>query len=146
MVQVEKPGGRLPVQGLVERRQAQRLHRIFRPGTGTLFGFYSANLKGSIDQQGNRFIPSTRFGHAIGYTGPFLKCRRSRAQDVAMTFPGKSDGPLGKNFEINLHSVSDTVAEVTFDINGASHTYKTNPKSGSTSSGRRRMPRVSRAA
>jgi type VI protein secretion system component VasK len=31
-------------------------------------------------------------------------------------------------FEMNLHSVSENVAEVTFDINGASHTYKNEPE------------------
>jgi type VI secretion system protein ImpL len=100
---------------------------FFRPDNGVLFGFYNANLKASLEQEGNRFFPSTRFGHAIGYTGPFLKCYQRGLQITQATFPSKNDGPQVA-FQINLHSVSDTVAEVTFDINGASHTYKNEPE------------------
>ena len=99
---------------------------FFRPG-GTLFGFYAANLKESLDQQGDKFFPSTRFGHALGYTGSFLKCLDRGLESPSPTFPPKADTPLVE-FEINLHSVSENVSEVTFDINGASHTYKNEPE------------------
>jgi type VI secretion system protein ImpL len=100
---------------------------FFRPTSGTLFGFYGANLKESLEQEGNRFFPSTRFGHAVGYTGPFLKCYERGLEISQATFPTKGDAPLVQ-FQINLHSVSDTVAEVTFDINGATQTYKNTPE------------------
>jgi type VI secretion system protein ImpL len=100
---------------------------FFKPNTGTLFGFYNANLKESLDQQGDRFVPSTRFGHSLGYTGAFLKCLDRGLEISQAAFAAKADAPLVE-FEINLHSVSENVAEVTFDINGSSRTYKNEPE------------------
>jgi type VI secretion system protein ImpL len=100
---------------------------FFRPGTGILFAFYTAHMKESLDLEGKRYVPSTRFGHGIGYTAPFLKCMDRGLEISRATFPDKTETPLVQ-FQINLHSVSDTVAEVTFDINGARHTYKNEPE------------------
>jgi type VI secretion system protein ImpL len=100
---------------------------FFRPGNGLLFGFYESNLKGSIELAGDHFIPSTRFGHTPSYSGGFLKCYDRGLEISKATFPPKSENPLVE-FEINLHSVSENIAEVTFDINGASHTYKNEPE------------------
>ena len=100
---------------------------FFRPGNGLLFGFYEASLKDSIERIGDHFVPSTRFGHTPAYTGAFLKCYDRGLEISKATFPEKADKPLVQ-FELNLHSVSDNIADVTFDINGVSHTYKNEPE------------------
>lgn len=100
---------------------------FFKPGDGTLFGFYEKNLAGSLEQEGSHFVPSTRFGHAVNYSGALIKCLERGLEIQKALFPPKATDPIA-NFEINLHSVSSNVAEVTFDINGASHTYKNEPE------------------
>ena len=99
---------------------------FFRPG-GQLFGFYDAHLKESIEQVGTHFVPTTRFGNTPGYTSQFLKCYERGLEISKATFEAKAENPKVE-FEMNLHSVSENVAEVTFDINGASHTYKNEPE------------------
>ncbi len=106
--------------------KVQDYTEFFRPG-GVLFGFYDTSLKGSIDKVGDHFVPGTRFGHTPGYTGGFLKCYDRGLEISKATFPEKSDKPLVE-FDLNLHSISDNIADVTFDINGVSHTYKNEPE------------------
>ncbi len=99
---------------------------FFKP-KGLLFGFYEQNLRGSLEQQGNRFIPTTRFNQSVGYTAQFLKCYDRGFEIHKATFPDGTEQP-NVEFEINLHSVSDNVAEVTFEIDGAARTYKNEPE------------------
>ncbi len=100
---------------------------FFRPGDGTLFSFYDKNLAGSLEQQGSHFVPSTRFNHSVNYSGALIKCLERGLEIQKALFPAKATDPIA-TFEINLHNVSTNVAEVTFDINGASHTYKNEPE------------------
>ncbi len=99
---------------------------FFKPN-GMLFGFYEKNLRGSLELQGKHFVPTTRFNQAIGFTGPFLKCYDRGLEFQKATFPDGAEAP-SVEFDINLHSVSDNVAEVTFDIDGAARTYKNEPE------------------
>jgi type VI secretion system protein ImpL len=99
---------------------------FFKPG-GVLFGFYDKNLRGALELQGKNFVPTTRFNQAIAFTAPFLKCYDRALEFQKATFPDGADTPTVE-FEINLHSVSDNVAEVTFEIDGAAKTYKNEPE------------------
>jgi type VI secretion system protein ImpL len=99
---------------------------FFKP-KGLLFGFYDNNLKGSLELMGQHFVPTTRFNQSVGYTGEFLKCYDRGLEIHKATFPDGIEDPTVE-FDINLHSVSDNVAEVTFDIDGASRTYKNEPE------------------
>ncbi|MFO0672253.1 MAG: type VI secretion system membrane subunit TssM [Polyangiaceae bacterium] len=99
---------------------------FFKPN-GMLFGFYEKNLKGAMELQGSHFLPTTRFNQAIAFTAPFLKCYDRGLEFQKATFPDGADKPTVE-FEINLHSVSDNVAEVTFDIDGSARTYKNEPE------------------
>ena len=108
---------------------------FFKPNTGLLWAFYHKYLHPSLEQDGDSFTPVTRFQHSINYTNEFLKCYERGAEITGDTFPatapvpeaaegaeegaeaaapaaGGSDKPLVE-FDVNLHSVSESVSEVT---------------------------------
>lgn len=103
---------------------------FFKPG-GLLFQFYNANLKEEIEQQGKKFVPSTRFGQTPSFSPTFLKCLDRGLEISNATFGGegadKGDAPL-VDFELNLHSVSENVSEVIIEVDGQSKTYRNGPE------------------
>ena len=102
---------------------------FFKPG-GLLFAFYDGNLQESLEHNGKKFSPTTRFRHSINFSSPFIKCFERGLEISEATFPvgaKTADAPLAE-FETNLHSVSDDVSEVTFEIDGVSRTYKNHPE------------------
>ena len=102
---------------------------FFKPKDGAVWGFYEANLKSSLEERGGVFEPSKRFKASIGYTGPFLTCLKRTLEITKATFPDKGDASAPVvEFEINLHSVSENVASVTFDVDGKGHEYKNEPE------------------
>jgi type VI secretion system protein ImpL len=100
---------------------------FFKPEKGLLWDFYTKYLKDSLERDGEAFVPVSRFQHSIRYTPDFLKCYERGAAITDDTFPPGAEGPTIE-FDVNLHSVSESVAEVTFDIDGASKTYKNTPQ------------------
>ena len=101
---------------------------FFGPGEGSLWAFYDESLKATLDRNGSTFVPSRRFKSSIGYTGPFLDvCLKRGAEITDVLYAPKADQPLVA-FDVNLHSVSPTIAEVTLEIDGVSHTYKNEPE------------------
>ncbi|MBL8721828.1 MAG: type VI secretion system membrane subunit TssM [Myxococcales bacterium] len=107
----------------------QDFGEFFKPKDGVLWGFYEANLKGTLERQGDAFVPAVRFKSAIPYTPALLTCLKKSAAITAAAFPAK--GPVEApvvEFEINLHSVSEDISEVTFEIDGASKTYRNEPE------------------
>ncbi|MDF2695815.1 MAG: uncharacterized protein K0S65_4198, partial [Labilithrix sp.] len=101
---------------------------FFGAGEGSLWAFYDESLKATLDRSGNTFTPSRRFKSSIGYTGPFLDvCLKRGAEITEMLFPPKSD-QAAIVFDVNVHSVSPTIAEVTFEVDGVSRTYKNEPE------------------
>ena len=55
-----------------------------------------------------------------------MKCYDRGLEIAKATFPEKSTEPLVE-FQLNLHSVSDNIDEVTIDISGTKHTYRSEP-------------------
>jgi type VI secretion system protein ImpL len=101
---------------------------FFGQGEGGLWSFYDESLKATLDRSGNTFTPSRRFKSSIGYTGPFLDvCLKRGAEITEVLYAPKSD-QAAVVFDVNLHSVSPTIAEVTFEVDGVSHTYKNEPE------------------
>ncbi|MEI7893894.1 MAG: type VI secretion system membrane subunit TssM, partial [Myxococcales bacterium] len=100
---------------------------FFRPQTGLLWAFYEASLKGSMERSGDTFVPTTRFQHSIRFRPEFVRCYERGAQITSATFPPKSEQPK-LEFEVNLHSVSDSIAEVTFEVDGVGKTYRNEPE------------------
>ena len=148
----DKLEGKYPFADSPEEATLADFTAFFKPNTGLLWGFYQKNLHGSLERDGESFTPVTRFQHSINYTPEFLKCYERGAMITDDTFPaggsapsaevpegaegaeaavaaagGASDKPLIE-FDVNLHSVSESVSEVTFDIDGASKTYKNTPQ------------------
>jgi type VI secretion system protein ImpL len=100
---------------------------FFKPEKGLLWDFYTKYLQGSLERDGDSFTPVSRFQHSIHFTPDFLKCYERGATITDDTFAPSAEGPM-LDFDVNLHSVSESVAEVTFDIDGASKTYKNTPQ------------------
>jgi type VI secretion system protein ImpL len=100
---------------------------FFQPQKGLLWDFYDKYLKESLERDGTSFTPVTRFQHSISYTPDFLKCYERGAEITDDTFPPEAKTPKVE-FDVNLHSVSESVAEVTFAIDGAERTYKNWPE------------------
>jgi type VI secretion system protein ImpL len=101
--------------------------KFFQPEKGLLWDFYNKYLKESLERDGDSFTPVSRFQHSIHYTPDFLKCYERGSVITGDTFPEAAQQPK-LDFEVNLHSVSESVSDVTFYIDGASHTYKNWPE------------------
>jgi type VI secretion system protein ImpL len=100
---------------------------FFRPSTGVLWRFYDQNLKTAVQKRGDSYVPVQRFGQRNPYTATFLDFL-SKSDAISSTmFQGDGKTPE-LTFSINLHSVSAEVSEVTFEIDGVSHTYKNTPE------------------
>ncbi len=101
---------------------------FFAPGDGILWSFYDESLKATLDRNGSSFVPSRRFKSAISYAPEFLGLCLKRGDEFKTTlFPPKSDH-ASVVFDVNLHSVSPSIGQVTFEVDGASHTYRNEPE------------------
>lgn len=99
----------------------------FAPDKGELWSFYDTSLKGSLERQGDDFIPSRRFKAAVGYSPDFLTCLKRAHKVTDATFGADPKAPA-VSFELNLHSVSPDISEVTIEIDGVSKTYTNTPE------------------
>lgn len=103
-------------------------NEFFHPKTGILWTFYDTHLKTSLRKVGPGFQPVLRFDEAVAYRGDFLSvCLQRGAEISEQTFEGGLEGPQ-MTFDINLHSVSEDVSEVSLEIDGVSHVYKNAPE------------------
>lgn len=100
---------------------------FFRPDKGQLWAFYEQTLKSSLDREGSDFIPTRRFKAQVGYTSEFLRCLRRSAKITDATFGADPKTPA-VGFEVNLHSVSPDISEVTIEVDGLSRTYTNTPE------------------
>lgn len=100
---------------------------FFRPTDGVLWGFYDQNLKTAIEKRGDSYVPAQRFEQRNPYSSTFLDFLKRSDEISGAMFNGDGKAP-GISFSINLHSVSPEVSEVTFEIDGATHTYKNTPE------------------
>ena len=117
---------------------------FFARGDGVLWSFYDESLKATLDRSGSSFVPSRRFKSAIGYTPEFLNVCLKRGEELTnVLFPPKTDH-AAVTFDVNLHSVSSTIAEVTFEVDGVSHTYRNEPEQWLTVTWPGKSPRGAR--
>jgi type VI secretion system protein ImpL len=101
---------------------------FFRPQTGTLWGFYEQNLKGSFGSRGGgSFEPSRRFGAEAPFGTSLASCLRNSQQITRAMFSDDAKAATVA-FDVNLHSVSPDVSEVTISIDGLAHTYRNTPE------------------
>lgn len=100
---------------------------FFKPKDGAVWAFYESNLKGTLEKQGTKFVPDRRFKATVPYSGGFLTCLERAQKITDAMFPGGADKPL-VDFEINLHSVSPEIAEITLEIDGKAYSYKNTPE------------------
>ncbi len=101
---------------------------FFAPGDGVLWSFYDESLKATLDRSGSSFVPSRRFRSSVSYDPSFLDvCLKRGAQITKVLFAPKADH-AAVGFAVNLHSVSSTIGEVTFEVDGVVHTYRNEPE------------------
>ncbi|MCL2778303.1 MAG: type VI secretion system membrane subunit TssM [Polyangiaceae bacterium] len=101
---------------------------FFGRGDGILWSYYDDSLKATLDRTGNMFVPSRRFKSSIGYRADFLGVCLKRGADITdALFAPKADH-ASVEFDVNLHSVSPTISQVTFEVDGTEHVYKNEPE------------------
>ncbi len=124
----EKLEGKYPFGASRTDAKLEDVLHFFTADDGGLWGFYNESLKATLDRNGTTFVPSRRFKSSIGYSAAFLdQClKRGAAITDALYAPKAADAAVA--FDVNLHSVSSTIAEVTFEIDGVAHTYKNEPE------------------
>jgi type VI secretion system protein ImpL len=123
----QKLEGKYPFADSAEDATLADYATFFKPEKGLLWSFYTKYLEGSLEREGEEFTPVLRFQHSIHYTPDFLKCYERGAVITGDTFAPAAEAPMVE-FDVNLHSVSESVSEVTFQIDGASKTYKNTPQ------------------
>jgi type VI secretion system protein ImpL len=99
---------------------------FLKPDKGLLWAFYTENLHASLERDGDSFqvVPQAKYAK---YSPTLLKCFTRGWAMSSDTFPDGGEMPLVE-FDANVHSVSDTVSSVTFEVDGASGTYKNTPE------------------
>ncbi|MBX3231381.1 MAG: type VI secretion system membrane subunit TssM [Labilithrix sp.] len=100
---------------------------FFQPEKGQIWSFYEQSLKGSLEKQGDDFVPSRRFKGQVPYTNEFLGCLKKASKITDATFGADPKAP-SVAFEVNLHSVSPDISEVTIEVDGVSRTYTNTPE------------------
>ncbi len=101
---------------------------FFAPQSGALWSFYEQNLKGSIKREGDAFVPVRRMDSKVAYDGGFLSTCLERGRKISDAFfPEGADKPR-IDFQVNLHSVSPNVSQVSLTIDGVSHVYQNHPE------------------
>lgn len=100
---------------------------FFAPEKGAIWTFYESSLKSSLEKQGGDFVPSRRFKAQVAYSPEFLNCLKRSDKITEATFGADPKGP-SVAFEVNLHSVSPDISEVTIEIDGVSRTYTNTPE------------------
>jgi len=123
----DKLEGRYPFADSTQDAMLKDYAAFFKPEKGLLWSFYGKYLQDSLERDGDTFVPTSRFQHAIRFTPEFLKCYARGAAITDDTFASGAEMPA-LEFDVNLHSVSESVSEVTFEIDGVSHTYRNTPE------------------
>jgi type VI secretion system protein ImpL len=100
---------------------------FFRPEKGALWSYYDQTLKSSLERQGDDFVPTRRFKAEVPYSPEFLTCLRRSARVTDALFGSDPKAP-SMTFEVNLHSVSPNVSEVTIEVDGVARTYTNTPE------------------
>jgi len=101
---------------------------FFKPNTGTLWAFYNQNLDGAIRRTGSSFSSTRRFDSKVEFLPDFLGTCLGRGAAISDAFFGTDGAEPKIEFEVNLHSVSENVSEVSLEIDGVSQVYKNTPE------------------
>lgn len=101
---------------------------FFKPNSGTLWSFYGQNLNGAIRRTGNSFSSTRRFDSKVDFQPDFLATCLTRGAKITDAFFSQGGEEPKVEFEVNLHSVSENVSEVSLEIDGVSNVYKNTPE------------------
>ncbi|HEX8789700.1 MAG TPA: type VI secretion system membrane subunit TssM [Polyangiaceae bacterium] len=123
----DKLEGKYPFEDSAQEATLADYSEFFKPGKGLLWTFYDKRLSASLERSGDTFVPVTRFQHAIRFTPEFLQCYARGAVFTDQTFAPNAEQP-SIAFDVDLHSVSENVSEVTLEIDGVSKTYRNTPE------------------
>ena len=123
----QKMEGKYPFADSPQDVSLADYNTFFQPEKGLLWAFYGKYLKESLEREDDSFTPITNFQHSIHFTPDFIKCYSRGAIITDDTYPPEIKGPKVE-FDVNLHSVSESVSEVAFAVDGAAHMYKNWPE------------------
>jgi type VI secretion system protein ImpL len=98
---------------------------FFRPQTGTLWKFFTANLEDRLDRNGNRFQPKPS-ADPLPLRPDFLQCLNV-AQEITDAIFGTGTDPLVP-FSIKIHPVGSAISEIAFIVDGKPTTYRNEPE------------------
>lgn len=101
---------------------------FFAPKSGALWSFYDQNLKGAVKQEGGAFVPTRRLDSKVAFDGGFLSTCLERGKKISDAFFSDGSDKPKIEFQVNLHSVSPNVSEVSVSIDGVSHVYQNHPE------------------
>ena len=100
---------------------------FFKPESGVLWSFFKENLEGQIRRTGDTFVASRRFDTKVDFNADVLNTCLGRGAKIADAFFGDREA-LALEFQVNLHSVSSNVSEVTLALDGVEVTYRNTPQ------------------
>ncbi len=102
--------------------------KFFEPETGSLWSFYDDNLKWSLRETGDEFVPTRRFDSKVSYNGEFLSNCLARGKEITETLFDEETKKPKVEFQLNLHSVSRNVSRVSLSVDGKEHIYRNAPE------------------
>lgn len=99
---------------------------FYRPQTGALWAFYTAELADNVPRRGDVYEFSTRLGQSTSPYLPVLLEHLNRAQDVTtVLFVNPTDAKV--EFDIRVRP-TPTIAEVSFSVDGDEMLYRNGPE------------------
>jgi type VI secretion system protein ImpL len=98
---------------------------FFRPGTGTLWAFFNANLTDRLVRAGTSFTPKSS-ADQVPFTGSFLQCLQV-SQIISDAVFGAGAEPLVP-FQVRLEPAGSEVSEVNLSIDGQAIVYRNEPE------------------
>lgn len=98
---------------------------FFRPDSGLLWKFFTANLSGRLERSGNTFAPK-QAADIMPFRPDFLHCLSVAAEITDATFGGAQtpNAPFG----IKIHPAGSNIAEISLTVDGAATIYRNEPE------------------
>ncbi|HYP87886.1 MAG TPA: ImcF-related family protein, partial [Polyangiaceae bacterium] len=98
---------------------------FFRPDSGLIWKFYTANLAGRLERSGNAYA-ARRAADAMPFRADFIQCLNVAAEITDATFGGAQNPNVP--FSIKMHPAGSNIAEISLTVDGAATVYRNEPE------------------